>query len=170
MSTVLAFFLFLISIFLLLARRKSTKKLPPGSLGIPIIGQSLGLLRAMRANTAEKWLEQRIQKYGPISKLSLFGKPTVFLHGHAANKLIFSSDGSTIAAKQTKSIRMLLGDRSILELSGDDHQRVRNALMMFLKPESLKQYVGKMEEEIRMHLEMHWQGKQHVTVSRVFSP
>ena len=28
----------------------------------------------MRANTAEKWLEQRIKKYGPISKLSLFGK------------------------------------------------------------------------------------------------
>ncbi|EXB50285.1 Cytochrome P450 [Morus notabilis] len=140
------------------------RKLPPGSLGIPIIGQSLGLLRAMRANTAEKWLEERIKKYGPISKLSLFGKPTVFLHGHAANKFIFTSDGSAITTQQTKSIQMILGDRNLLELSGDDHRRVRNALMLFLKPESLKQYVGKMEEEIRKHLEMHWLGKQQVTV------
>ena len=28
----------------------------------------------------KKWLEQRIKKYGPISKLNLFGKPTVFIN------------------------------------------------------------------------------------------
>ncbi|EXB50284.1 Cytochrome P450 [Morus notabilis] len=118
----------------------------------------------MRDNTAEKWLEKRIKKYGPISKLSLFGKPTVFLHGHAANKFIFTSDGSAIANQQTKSIQMIIGDQTLLALGGDDHRRVRNALTLFLKPESLKQYVGKMEEEIRMHLEMYWLGKKQVTV------
>ncbi|KAM1149967.1 hypothetical protein FF1_030569 [Malus domestica] len=161
----LTVFLFLIPILLLFARRKrSPKRVPPGSLGLPIIGQSLGLLRAMRANTAEKWLQQRIEKYGPVSKLSLFGKPTVFIHGPAANKFIFASDDSTISSQQVESIRLLLGDRNILELSGDDHKRVRSALMLFLKPESLKQYVGKMDQEIRRHLEMHWHGKQQITV------
>ncbi|KAK9268433.1 hypothetical protein L1049_000183 [Liquidambar formosana] len=118
----------------------------------------------MRANTAEKWLNTRIRKYGPISKLSLFGKPTVFIYGPAANKLVFASDGSTIANQQPQSIRMILGDRNLLELSGKDHKRVRDALVPFLKPESLKQYVGKMDEEIRKHVEMHWQGKEKVTV------
>jgi cytochrome P450 len=47
-----------------------------------------------------------------------------------------------------------------MELSGEDHKRVRGALVSFLKPESLKQYVGKMDEEVKKHLEMHWQGKQ----------
>ncbi|CAL2254604.1 unnamed protein product [Prunus armeniaca] len=156
-------FLFLIPIFLLLTRRKkSSNRLPPGSLGLPIIGQSLGLLRAMRANTAEKWLEQRIRKYGSVSKLSLFGKPTVFIHGQAANKFIFTADGSTITSQQTESIRMILGDRNILEMRGNDHKRLRNALMLFLKPESLKQYVGKMDKETRKHLETHWHGKQQV--------
>ncbi|EXB50283.1 Cytochrome P450 [Morus notabilis] len=165
MTTIFAILLLFISIFLVLKRKgRSTKNLPPGSLGIPIIGQTLALLSAMRANTAEKWLEQRIKKYGPISKLSLFGKPTVFLHGQVANKFIFTSSGSAIANQQPKSIQMIIGDRSLLELNGDDHRRVRNAFMLFLKPESLKQYVGKMEEEIRMHLEMHWLGKQQVTV------
>ncbi|XP_021892940.1 cytochrome P450 716B1-like [Carica papaya] len=163
MKILFTIFLFFISFFFLL-RRRSSKRLPPGSLGLPIIGQSLTLLRAMKANTAEKWLEERIRKYGPISKLSLFGKPTVFIYGQAANKFVFTSDSSIIANQQTKSIRMLLGDRCLLELSGEDHKRVRDALVSFLKPESLKQYIGKMEEEIRLHIEKHWQGKQEVTV------
>ena len=118
----------------------------------------------MRANTAEKWLEERIKKYGPISKLSLFGQPAVFIYGQAANKLVFASDGSTISNQQAKSNQMIMGDRNLLELSGEDHKRVRGAIVSFLKPESLKQYVGKMDAEVRKHLEMHWQGKQRVTV------
>lgn len=165
MSVLLVSFLLLIPILLLLRRRrKPSKRVPPGSLGIPIIGQSLGLLRAMRANTAEKWVEERISKYGPVSKLSLFGKPTVLIHGQAANKFIFFNSGSKMANQQTESIKKLLGDRNLLELSGEDHSRVRSALVSFLKPESLKRYVGTMDEEVRRHLEMHWQGKQQVKV------
>ena len=169
MDALFTILLLLIPIFLLLTRgRRSSKRHPPGSLGIPIVGQSIGLLRAMRSNTADKWLQQRITKYGPISKLSLFGKPTVFIYGQAANKFLFNSDTRIISNQQTKSLRMILGDRNILELSGSDHKRVRDAILLFLKPESLKQYVGKMDEEIRKHLEMHWQGKQQVTVSQCY--
>ncbi|KAL5737657.1 hypothetical protein ACOSP7_030418 [Xanthoceras sorbifolium] len=165
MSTLLIIFFVFFPIFLLLTRkRRSSKRLPPGSLGVPIIGQSLGLLRAMRANTAEKWIEQRIRKYGPVSKLSLFGKPTVFIYGQAANKLVFTADSSAIANQQTKSVRMILGDRCLLELAGQDHKRVRDALLSFLKPETLKKYVGKIDGEIREHLELHWHGKEQVTV------
>ncbi|ESW13891.1 hypothetical protein PHAVU_008G235000 [Phaseolus vulgaris] len=165
MSLLLLSFLLFIPILLLLRReRNPSKRFPPGSLGIPIIGQSLGLLKAMRANTAEKWVQERINKYGPISKLSLFGKPTVLIYGQAANKFVFSSDGNTIGNQQTQSIKRILGDRNLLELSGEDHSRVRGALVSFLKPESLKRYVGKMDEEVRNHLQMHWQGKQQVKV------
>ena len=172
MSILFTVLLFLISVFLLLSRRErfsSAKNLPPGSLGLPVIGQSLSLLRQMRANTAEKWLQERIDKYGPVSKMSLFGKPTVFIHGQAANKVIFASNESVIANQQAKSMQMIMGDRNLLELNGDDHKRVRSALMLFLKPESLKQYVGKMEYEIRLHLETYWQSKQQVTVTLLTS-
>ncbi|KAL5730814.1 hypothetical protein ACHQM5_003605 [Ranunculus cassubicifolius] len=156
----------LLPIFYLIIKtsRSPPSKLPPGSLGIPFVGQSLGLLRAMRANTAEKWLEERINKYGPISKLTLFGSPTVFIHGQAANKFIFASDSGTLSNQQPQSVQMLLGTRNLMVLSREDHKRVRGALMTFLKPEVLKQYVGKMDEEIRKHIQVHWQGKQHITV------
>ncbi|WJX59431.1 hypothetical protein P8452_44750 [Trifolium repens] len=163
-SILLVALLLLIPILFLLRRTKQSKRVPPGSLGIPIIGQSLGYLRARRANTAEKWIEDRINKYGPISKLSLFGKPTVLIHGQAANKFIFTNGSGNIVNMQIQSIKMILGDRNLQELSGKDHSRVRGALVSFLKPESLKQYVCKIDEEVRSHIQMHWEGKQQVKV------
>ncbi|KAF5205395.1 Cytochrome p450 [Thalictrum thalictroides] len=127
-----------------------------------MIGQSFGLLRAMKANTAEKWIEDRVNKYGPVSKLTLFGKPTVIIHGQAANKFAFTSD--TLSNQQPQSIQTLLGERNLMALSGEDHKRVRGALVAFLKPEVLKQYVGKMDGEMRKHLESYWEGKQKLTV------
>ena len=168
MTTFFTLCLLLLPIVLLLVRRSSAKGVPPGSPGLPIIRQSISFLRAMRSNTAEECLQERVRKYGPVSKLSLFGKPAVFIYGQAANKLKFASDGSAISNQQARSNQMILGDRNLLELSGEDHKRVRNALSSFLKPESLKQYVGKMDAEVRKHLEMHWQGKQNVTVHAIY--
>ncbi|KAI3441642.1 AAA domain-containing protein [Psidium guajava] len=120
------------------------------------------MLRAMRTNTGEKWLREIVRKHGPISKLPHFGKPTVFIHGQAANKFIFYGDRSMLANKQPSSILAILGYCSLFELSGQDHRRVRQSIMSFLRPELLNQYVGKMDEEVKKHIELHWQGKQKI--------
>ncbi|XP_031264916.1 taxadiene 5-alpha hydroxylase-like [Pistacia vera] len=133
-------------------------------MGLPIIGNSLKFLHAMHTDTMEQWFHERIGQYGPINKLSLFGTPAVFLHGQAANKFVYTCDADTLGPQQPPSFKMICGERNILELNGDDHKRVRGMLMSFLKPEVLKQYVGKMDEEIRKHLEIHWHGKQNIAV------
>ncbi|KAF0905354.1 hypothetical protein E2562_003941 [Oryza meyeriana var. granulata] len=143
-------------------RRWPAAKLPPGSLGLPVIGQSLGLLRAMRNNSGELWVQHRIERYGTVSKLSLFGKPTVLLAGPAANKFVFFS--GALAMQQPRSVQRILGERSILELVGADHRRVRGALTEFLRPEMLKMYVGKIDGEARRHLEESWAGRAAVMV------
>ncbi|KAH7675626.1 Abieta-7,13-dien-18-ol hydroxylase protein [Dioscorea alata] len=155
--------LLLIIIHLLTKDRKQNKRLPPGSMGIPIIGQSLSLLRAMRTNTGERWIEDRIIKYGSISKLSLFGQPTVFLTGPAANKFIFSND--SLALKQPQSFTRIIGSRNMTEFVGADHKRLRGAVSYFLKPEILRKYVGKLDEEIRQHFRTNWFDHQQVKVS-----
>src|SRR6185437_11318854 len=127
--------------------RPGAAKLPPGSLGLPVIGQSLGLLGAMRANTAERWIQDRVDRYGPVSKLSLFGAPAVLLTGPAANKFVFFS--GALALQQPRSTQRILGERSILELTGADHKRIRGALLEFLKPDMLRLYAGKIDGEVR---------------------
>ncbi|CAK9152090.1 unnamed protein product [Ilex paraguariensis] len=128
---------------------------------------NLSLFRAMRANKGEQWIQERIKKYGPISKLNVFVTPTVLLHGQAANKFIYTCDSNILVNKQPASLRRLCGERNILELTGEDHRRMRAALVSFLKPEVLRQYVGKMDEEVRMHLQMHWHDKQQVKVCQL---
>ncbi|KAL7242778.1 hypothetical protein ACSBR1_015213 [Camellia fascicularis] len=44
-------------------------------------------------------------------------------------------------------MRRVCGVNNILVLSGEDHKRKRGALLSFLKPEALKEYVGKMDED-----------------------
>ncbi|GJN32492.1 hypothetical protein PR202_gb21006 [Eleusine coracana subsp. coracana] len=136
--------------------------LPPGSLGLPVIGQSLGLLRAMRGNTAERWIQDRVDRYGPVSKLSLFGTPTVLVTGPAANKFVFFS--GALVMRQPRSVRRILGERSLLDLAGADHKRIRGALAEFLKPDMLRLYVGKIDGEVRRHVDERWEGRSTVTV------
>ncbi|VAH29511.1 unnamed protein product [Triticum turgidum subsp. durum] len=127
----------------LLARAKKAQpaNLPPGSLGLPVIGQSLSLLRAMRGDG---------------------GSPTVLLAGPAANKFMFFS--SALSTRQPRSVQRILGENSILDLHGADHRRVRGALLEFLRPDMLKMYVGRIDGEVRRHLEENWAGRATVTV------
>jgi cytochrome P450 len=116
----------------------------------------------MRANTAERWIQDRVDRYGPVSKLSLFGAPTVLLTGPAANKFVFFS--TALASQQPRSVQRILGERNILELMGADHKRIRGALAEFLRPDMLRLYVGRIDGEVRRHLDESWAGRATVTV------
>jgi cytochrome P450 len=97
-----------------------------------------------------------------VSKLSLFGAPTVLLTGPAANKFVFFS--GALAMQQPRSVQRILGEKNILELMGADHKRIRGALAEFLKPDMLRMYVGKIDGEVRHHLDESWAGRATVMV------
>ncbi|KAF5763457.1 putative taxadiene 5-alpha-hydroxylase [Helianthus annuus] len=156
--------LILVPIFYLFNHKKYNGRLPPGSLGLPVIGQSLSLLRALKADKVEKWFQERITNHGHVWKASLFGYPTVVLHGPAANKFVYTCDGNLLANSQPPSLTRIVGCKNLMELSANDHKRVRAALVSFLKLEVLKQYVAKVDVEIQHHLQSHWHGKHEVQV------
>ena len=118
----------------------------------------------MRSDKAEEWLQERARKYGPISKMSIFGKPTVLVTGQAYNKFVFSSDGKTLSSKQPTSVSRLMGESNLFQTIGEDHSRLRGAILSFLKPEALKQYVGLMDNEIRLHLAQYWHPDHVISV------
>lgn len=90
----------------------------------------------------------------------------MFVHGAAANKaVVFSGEEGTVSNRQIESLKMILGKRNLTELSGEDHKRVRGALVWFLRPQTLRSYVEKMDGEVRRHLNMYWHGNNKVTVS-----
>ncbi|PWA87690.1 cytochrome P450 [Artemisia annua] len=82
----LPFLSFLLYVYLFSRRNRYSNQLLPGSLGLPFIGQTFGLLKALKDDKFEEWFQKRIAKHGPIWKANLLGYPTVVLHGTNANK------------------------------------------------------------------------------------
>ncbi|XP_071698899.1 cytochrome P450 716B2-like [Rutidosis leptorrhynchoides] len=166
-DTMLIVFLLSILVYIYFVGRSNKRysgRLPPGSLGLPLIGQSFEVLKALKADKVDEWFKVRIAKHGPIWKTNLFGYPTVVLHGTAANKFVYTYDGSIMTSKQPPSVSRIWGANNIVELTGNDHKRVRAAMVSFLKIEVLKQYVAEVDQEIQIHLQTHWNGHNEVQV------
>lgn len=161
------FSLFLFSVFYFFLRNKYLDRVPPGSLGLPFIGQTFGFLKALKADSINEWVQEGIANHGPIWKANLLGCPTIVLHGTAANKFVYTCDENMLVNSQPQSMRRMLGSNNILELTGDNHKRVKAAIVSFLKLEVLKKYVVKVDEEIRHHLETHWRGKCEAKVKKI---
>ncbi|KAL5801247.1 hypothetical protein ACOSQ3_032879 [Xanthoceras sorbifolium] len=128
------------------------KKPPPGSLGIPLIGESISFIRALKQDKPEEWIQKHIHKYGLVFKTSLMGSKAVVLTGQAGNRFMFSNSDNGIAGNQVGTAANILGKISIFEVSGDRHKLVRGAIMSFLKPESLQRFVGKMDLLVQQQL------------------
>ncbi|CAL4981502.1 unnamed protein product [Urochloa decumbens] len=142
--------------------KPTSKPLPPGTFGLPVVGQTLSLLRALRANTAEDWLRRRAASYGPVSRLSFFRRPTAFLVGPAANKFLFTSPALTTA--NSEAFSRMVGRRTVRDVAGEHHARVRAMMLKFLRPDAVRRQVAAMDAEVRRHIDQRWRGRAAVAV------
>ncbi|KAK7333116.1 hypothetical protein VNO80_29879 [Phaseolus coccineus] len=133
--------------------KSQTKNVPKGSLGYPIIGETLSFLKAQRQDKGgSDWLEERISKYGPVFKTSLMGSPTVFVIGQAGNKFILASPDDVLSAKKPITLKKIFGRQSLVELTGHRFKFVKGEMLKFLKPECLQNYVKRMDELVNASL------------------
>lgn len=113
----LVYVLFLLK-FLTIKKNHGYRNLPSGSLGLPLIGETLSFLHAHKKEQGAEWIDERVAKYGPVFKTSLLGTPVVFIMGIAGNKFILGSGEDVFATTRPKRISHLQGENNIFELSG----------------------------------------------------
>ncbi|KAK1591629.1 hypothetical protein Q3G72_010631 [Acer saccharum] len=140
------------------------KKLPPGSFGFPLLGESLSFMRAQKQDRTDEWMQTRIDKYGPVFKTSLAGSKIVVLTGQAGNRFVFSGDDNGISYNQPGNVAKILGKYSVLEISGTKHKLIRGAISKFLKPESIQRYVEEMDSLVQKQLFKELAGKDSVKI------
>ena len=121
--------------------------LPPGSLGLPLIGDTLNFLQD------SQFAKKRHQQYGPIFKTSLFGKPTVFVRGQEANLFVLSNDNKYFVVTSPPSMKALLGPLALLLQTGANHQNRRKLLFQAFGSRALAGYIGAMEDITQRYLE-----------------
>jgi retinoid hydroxylase len=114
--------------------------LPPGSLGLPLIGDTLNFLQDAQ------FAKKRHQQYGPIFKASILGQPTVFVSGPEANLFVLSHENQYFVVSWPSSTKALLGPLSLALQTGSEHQNRRKLLYQAFQPRALAGYIGGMED------------------------
>lgn len=94
------------------------KNLPPGSLGLPVIGEMVSFIRAQKEGCGVEWVDERISKHGSVFKTSLLGSPTVVITGQAGNKFVFGSNDDVLVIDQPRTISAISGKNHIFEQTG----------------------------------------------------
>jgi retinoid hydroxylase len=117
-----------------------TSTLPPGSMGLPLIGETIDFFRDRNFAT------KRHQRYGKIFKTNIFGQPTIFLKGAEGNRFILSNENEYFRVSWPPSVKALLGDLSLALQTGHVHTSRRKLLAQAFQPRALSGYVAAMAE------------------------
>ncbi|KAK7318716.1 hypothetical protein RJT34_03422 [Clitoria ternatea] len=167
LQSLLLILITLLSLICVLQKRRldGTKKLPPGSFGLPLVGETYQFLFTKIGH----FLEERSKKYSSeIFKTNLLGEPTVILCGPAANKFVSMNDPKLIKVWYMKTQRRFFNIPDQIHATMPKQVSVSAApvkILGFLKPEGLVRYMGtKIESITHQHFMTHWEGKTEVKV------
>ncbi|KAJ9147183.1 hypothetical protein P3X46_029372 [Hevea brasiliensis] len=162
-STSWAFFCFaaaILSAILLTHKRghnKNKKKLPPGEMGLPWIGETMEFFKAQRKNRMfEEFVQPRMAKYGKIFKTRLMGSPTIIVNGAEANRFFLSNEFKLVISSWPTTSVQLMGSNSIMEKQGDQHRCLRGLIGNTLSSAGLEVLVPKICKSVELHLEKYW--------------
>ncbi|XP_061564135.1 cytochrome P450 26A1 [Cololabis saira] len=118
--------------------------LPPGSMGLPFLGETLQLLLQRR-----KFLRMKRQKYGLIYRTHLFGRPTVRVGGAALVKQVLLGETRLVAAQWPASVRSILGANTLSSMHGGAHRDHKKAILRAFSRDALQLYLPVVQEEVR---------------------
>ncbi|KAL6533115.1 hypothetical protein OROMI_027227 [Orobanche minor] len=133
-SLVVLFLFFSLSTLILILIRAidiRRRRLPPGNLGLPFIGETLQLISAYKTENPEPFIDDRVSRYGAVFTTHVFGEPTVFSADLDANRFILQNEGRLFESSYPGSISNLLGRHSLLLMRGSLHKRMHSLTMSF---------------------------------------
>ena len=122
-------------------------RLPPGSFGLPLFGETLAFLSDIH------FQQNRYQKYGSIFRTHLFGRPTPVMMGAEANRFVLSTGLDYLSWREgwPSSYRVLFGE-SLFMQDGEEHRQKRKLLMPAFHREVLQEYIGTMQSITERYL------------------
>ncbi|XP_017339042.1 cytochrome P450 26A1 [Ictalurus punctatus] len=121
-----------------------TSPLPPGTMGLPFIGETLQLILQRR-----KFLRMKRQKYGCIYKTHLFGNPTVRVMGAENVRQILLGEHRLVAVQWPASVRTILGSDTLSNVHGALHRNKKKAILKAFSRDALEHYIPVIQEEVR---------------------
>uniref|UniRef100_A0A2N9JB45 Cytochrome P450 n=1 Tax=Fagus sylvatica TaxID=28930 RepID=A0A2N9JB45_FAGSY len=133
---------------------KCNGKLPPGSMGFPLIGETLSFLVTSKSIDMPPFIKKRMKQYGPIFRTSLAGRPVVVSSDPEFNYYVFQQEGKLVERWYMDSFAKILHqDATRINAHKNIHKYLRNLILGSFGPEVLKdKMLPKLEDAINQRL------------------
>ncbi|XP_022528472.2 cytochrome P450 26B1 [Astyanax mexicanus] len=124
--------------------RSSMLPLPHGSMGWPLVGETL------------HWLLQgsgfhisRRQKHGNVFKTHLLGKPVIRVTGAEHVRKILLGEHTLVSTQWPQSTRIILGPHALVNATGELHRRKRKILTSVFSRDALETYLSRLQDVVK---------------------
>ncbi|XP_057775731.1 cytochrome P450 87A3-like [Salvia miltiorrhiza] len=142
---------------------KCNGTLPPGSMGLPLLGETLHFLASTTSNDVPPFLRNRMQKYGPVFKTSLVGQAMIVSTDADLNYFIFQKEGELFESWYPDTFTKIFGTQNLSNLHGFLFKYVKNMVLNLVGSERLIAMLPEIEGASSRCLKT-WSGHDSVDV------
>ncbi|XP_031273121.1 cytochrome P450 87A3-like [Pistacia vera] len=121
-------------------------KLPPGSMGLPLLGETLQFFTPNTSSDIPPFIKKRMQRYGPIFRTSLVGRPVVISTDSDLNYFIFQQEGHMFQSWYPDTFTEIFGRQNVGSLHGFMYRYLKNMVLNLFGPESLRKMLPEVEQ------------------------
>ncbi|KAL3730955.1 hypothetical protein ACJRO7_027906 [Eucalyptus globulus] len=145
--------------------------LPPGSMGLPLLGETLKLLIPSYSLDLHPFIRKRVQRYGPIFRTSLAGRPIIFSVDPEFNNHILQQEGRLVEMWYFDTFAKILAMEGESRLSrvGLVHKYIRRIFLNHFGSDILREkLLQQIEEGVERCLRM-WSSQPCIEVKQAAS-
>ncbi|KAL6349583.1 hypothetical protein AAG906_034240 [Vitis piasezkii] len=124
---------------------KCNGKLPPGSMGLPLLGETLQFFAPNTSSDIPPFIKERMERYGPIFRTNLVGRPVVVSTDPDLNYFIFQQEGQLFQSWYPDTFTEIFGRQNVGSLHGFMYKYLKNMVLNLFGPESLKKMLPEVE-------------------------
>jgi len=119
-------------------RRRLQAVLPPGSMGLPLLGETLEFFARSPSMDLLPFFKRRMERFGPIFKTNLVGKDLIVSLDPDINHYVLQQEEKAFHIWFPESFMRLLGEENIAKVYGSLHKNTRNMIRRVFGPENLR--------------------------------
>ncbi|KAH0865804.1 LOW QUALITY PROTEIN: hypothetical protein HID58_083015 [Brassica napus] len=114
---------------------KGSGKLPPGSMGFPIVGETLEFFRSSGLLEIPPFFQKRMLRYGPLFRTNILGSRTVISTDADVIYEIFRQENQSFIQSYPDIFVKVLGKDNVFFKTGDIHRHIKHATMHLIGSE-----------------------------------
>ncbi|KAH0974766.1 hypothetical protein GBA52_016665 [Prunus armeniaca] len=121
-------------------------KLPPGSMGLPLLGETLQFFTPNTSSDIPPFIKKRMKRYGPIFRTNLVGRPVIISTDPDLSYFVFQQEGKLFQSWYPDTFTEIFGKQNVGSLHGIMYKYLKNMVLHLFGPESLKKMIPEVEQ------------------------